>query len=174
MLSFQFVSLRVCLAVSQSDPDPSSGERRTAGSWVTRQVRWQALQLSYGCSRARIRQLHSAGAQCQQLPAASRHGRVNGCVASVPTRGRGTSTVDDAVCRSTSALPAETVTADIHCVTRWSKLDTVRGVPVDMLLDQVQHDAVMSAGLDISDIQNGRWLLPCRHEKLSQRHVCRA
>jgi hypothetical protein len=120
------------------------------------------LQLSYGCSRARIRQLHSAGAQCQQLPAASRHGRVNGCVASVPTRGRGTSTVDDAVCRSTSALPAETVTADIHCVTRWSKLDTVRGVPVDMLLDQVQHDAVMSAGLDISDIQNGRWLLPCR------------
>jgi DMSO/TMAO reductase YedYZ molybdopterin-dependent catalytic subunit len=23
------------------------------------------------------------------------------------------------------ALPAETITADIHCVTRWSKLDTV-------------------------------------------------
>ena len=27
---------------------------------------------------------------------------------------------------------------DVHCVTRWSKLDTVwRGVSVDMLLDQV-------------------------------------
>ncbi len=40
------------------------------------------------------------------------------------------------------ALPAETVTVDIHCVTRWSKLDTVwRGVAVDTLLDQVAHDA---------------------------------
>jgi DMSO/TMAO reductase YedYZ molybdopterin-dependent catalytic subunit len=40
------------------------------------------------------------------------------------------------------ALPAETVTADIHCVTRWSKLDTVwRGVSVDTLLGQVEHDA---------------------------------
>ena len=40
------------------------------------------------------------------------------------------------------ALPAETVTADIHCVTRWSKLDTLwRGVSVDTLLAQVEHDA---------------------------------
>jgi DMSO/TMAO reductase YedYZ molybdopterin-dependent catalytic subunit len=40
------------------------------------------------------------------------------------------------------ALPAQTITVDIHCVTRWSKLDTVwRGVPVDVLLDQVTHDA---------------------------------
>jgi DMSO/TMAO reductase YedYZ molybdopterin-dependent catalytic subunit len=39
-------------------------------------------------------------------------------------------------------LPAETVTVDIHCVTRWSKLGTVwRGVPVRTLLDQVEHDA---------------------------------
>jgi DMSO/TMAO reductase YedYZ molybdopterin-dependent catalytic subunit len=39
-------------------------------------------------------------------------------------------------------LPAETVTVDIHCVTRWSKLGTVwRGVPVPVLLDQVMHDA---------------------------------
>jgi DMSO/TMAO reductase YedYZ molybdopterin-dependent catalytic subunit len=39
-------------------------------------------------------------------------------------------------------LPAETVTVDIHCVTRWSKLGTVwRGVPVPVLLDQVTHDA---------------------------------
>jgi DMSO/TMAO reductase YedYZ molybdopterin-dependent catalytic subunit len=40
------------------------------------------------------------------------------------------------------ALPAETVAADIHCVTRWSKLDTQwRGVSLDTLLDQVEHDA---------------------------------
>ena len=40
------------------------------------------------------------------------------------------------------ALPAETVTQDIHCVTRWSKLDTEwRGVSVDVLLDAVDHDA---------------------------------
>ena len=40
------------------------------------------------------------------------------------------------------ALPAETVTADIDCVTRWSKLGTQwRGVPADTLLEQVEHDA---------------------------------
>jgi DMSO/TMAO reductase YedYZ molybdopterin-dependent catalytic subunit len=40
------------------------------------------------------------------------------------------------------ALPSETVTVDIHCVTRWSKLDTVwEGVSVDTLLDHVEHDA---------------------------------
>ena len=40
------------------------------------------------------------------------------------------------------ALPAETVTADIHCVTRWSKLGTQwRGVSVDTLLDQVAAEA---------------------------------
>ena len=40
------------------------------------------------------------------------------------------------------ALPTETVTVDVHCVTRWSKLDTQwRGVSVDTLLDQARHDA---------------------------------
>ena len=40
------------------------------------------------------------------------------------------------------ALPAETVTVDIHCVTRWSKLDTVwEAVSLDTLLDQVEHEA---------------------------------
>jgi len=39
-------------------------------------------------------------------------------------------------------LPHETVTADIHCVTKWSKLDTKwEGVSVDELLAQVHHDA---------------------------------
>ena len=39
-------------------------------------------------------------------------------------------------------LPAETIAADIHCVTRWSKLGTEwRGVSVDTLLDQTGYDA---------------------------------
>ncbi|HEX8854619.1 MAG TPA: molybdopterin-dependent oxidoreductase [Thermoleophilaceae bacterium] len=39
------------------------------------------------------------------------------------------------------ALPSETVTKDIHCVTKWSKLDTVwEGVSVDVLLDGAQLD----------------------------------
>src|SRR5256885_12272193 len=40
------------------------------------------------------------------------------------------------------ALPSEEVTKDIHCVTKWSKLDTVwRGVSLDTLLGAVEHDA---------------------------------
>jgi DMSO/TMAO reductase YedYZ molybdopterin-dependent catalytic subunit len=40
------------------------------------------------------------------------------------------------------ALPSEEITVDIHCVTKWSKLDTAwEGVSVDTLLDQVEHDA---------------------------------
>jgi DMSO/TMAO reductase YedYZ molybdopterin-dependent catalytic subunit len=40
------------------------------------------------------------------------------------------------------ALPSETITADIHCVTRWSKLDTQwQGVSVDTLLREAGHDA---------------------------------
>ena len=39
------------------------------------------------------------------------------------------------------ALPSETFTRDIHCVTRWSKLDTVwEGISVDTLLAAVEHD----------------------------------
>ena len=40
------------------------------------------------------------------------------------------------------ALPSEEVTVDIHCVTKWSKLDTVwRGVSVDTLLDETETSA---------------------------------
>jgi DMSO/TMAO reductase YedYZ molybdopterin-dependent catalytic subunit len=40
------------------------------------------------------------------------------------------------------ALPAETPTVDIHCVTKWSKLDTTwKGVSVDTLLADVDTDA---------------------------------
>jgi DMSO/TMAO reductase YedYZ molybdopterin-dependent catalytic subunit len=40
------------------------------------------------------------------------------------------------------ALPNETVTVDIHCVTKWSKLDTTwTGVSLDTLLDGVETAA---------------------------------
>ena len=64
------------------------------------------------------------------------------------------------------ALPAETVTVDIHCVTRWSKLDTEwQGVPVDTLLDQVNRDAAYvlafcdggyTTNLPIEDVTDGK------------------
>jgi DMSO/TMAO reductase YedYZ molybdopterin-dependent catalytic subunit len=39
------------------------------------------------------------------------------------------------------ALPAQDVTVDIHCVTKWSKLDTAwQGVSVDTLLEAAGHD----------------------------------
>jgi DMSO/TMAO reductase YedYZ molybdopterin-dependent catalytic subunit len=40
------------------------------------------------------------------------------------------------------ALPSETTTTDIHCVTRWSKFDTSwEGVSVDTLLAEVEDEA---------------------------------
>ncbi|AEE46516.1 sulfite oxidase-like oxidoreductase [Cellulomonas fimi] len=40
-----------------------------------------------------------------------------------------------------TALPAEDVVRDIHCVTKWTKLDTSwRGVSLDRLLDAVEVD----------------------------------
>ena len=40
------------------------------------------------------------------------------------------------------ALPPESITVDIHCVTRWSKLDTAwRGVSLDTLLADVETGA---------------------------------
>jgi DMSO/TMAO reductase YedYZ molybdopterin-dependent catalytic subunit len=40
------------------------------------------------------------------------------------------------------ALPQETFTVDIHCVTKWTKLDTTwTGVSVDTLLDGVETEA---------------------------------
>ena len=40
------------------------------------------------------------------------------------------------------ALPAETITVDIHCVTKWSKLDTMwRGVSLDTPLDAASTSA---------------------------------
>src|SRR4051794_22305054 len=40
------------------------------------------------------------------------------------------------------ALPAEEFTVDLHCVTKWTKLDTTwRGVSLDALLDGVDTEA---------------------------------
>jgi DMSO/TMAO reductase YedYZ molybdopterin-dependent catalytic subunit len=48
------------------------------------------------------------------------------------------------------ALPSETITKDIHCVTKWSKFDTVwEGVSLDVLLDGVDTEAAyVSASCD--------------------------
>ena len=64
------------------------------------------------------------------------------------------------------ALPSETITTDIHCVTRWSKLDTVwEGVSVDTLLDGFDHDAThvmafcdggYTTNLPLADVTGGK------------------
>jgi DMSO/TMAO reductase YedYZ molybdopterin-dependent catalytic subunit len=66
-------------------------------------------------------------------------------------------------------LPAQDLSADIHCVTRWSKLDTQwRGVSVDTLLEQVDDaatyvlafcDGGYTTNLPIDDVTGGKaWL----------------
>jgi DMSO/TMAO reductase YedYZ molybdopterin-dependent catalytic subunit len=41
-----------------------------------------------------------------------------------------------------TALPAEKITVDLHCVTKWSKLGTHwRGVPLDLLFEDVESAA---------------------------------
>ncbi|RKN51894.1 sulfite oxidase-like oxidoreductase [Micromonospora costi] len=64
------------------------------------------------------------------------------------------------------ALPQETPTVDIHCVTRWSKLGTTwQGVSLDTLLDGIDTDAhyalAQSYGgyttnLPLEDLRGGR------------------
>jgi DMSO/TMAO reductase YedYZ molybdopterin-dependent catalytic subunit len=64
------------------------------------------------------------------------------------------------------ALPSERVTVDIHCVTKWSKLDTEwEGVSLDVLLDGVEtaaeHVLVHSYGgyttnLPLEDLIDGK------------------
>ena len=67
------------------------------------------------------------------------------------------------------SLPSETVTVDIHCVTKWSKLDTVwTGVSLDVLLGAVTttagyvtafSDGGYTTNLPSSDLTGGRaWI----------------
>jgi DMSO/TMAO reductase YedYZ molybdopterin-dependent catalytic subunit len=65
-----------------------------------------------------------------------------------------------------TALPAEEVTVDIHCVTKWSKLDTRwKGVPVAALLEgmatSARHAMIHSYGgyttnLPLADLAAGK------------------
>jgi DMSO/TMAO reductase YedYZ molybdopterin-dependent catalytic subunit len=64
------------------------------------------------------------------------------------------------------ALPSDDVTVDIHCVTRWSKLDTEwRGVSMDTLLGAVEQDSGYilafcdggyTTNLPVADVTDGR------------------
>jgi DMSO/TMAO reductase YedYZ molybdopterin-dependent catalytic subunit len=64
------------------------------------------------------------------------------------------------------ALPTETITRDIHCVTKWSKLDTDwEGVSVDVLLDGVEtaaeyvmafSDGDYTTNLPLEDVTGGK------------------
>jgi DMSO/TMAO reductase YedYZ molybdopterin-dependent catalytic subunit len=64
------------------------------------------------------------------------------------------------------ALPSEAIRADIHCVTKWSKLDTVwEGVSVDVLLADVETAAEYvlvhaygdyTTNLPLDDLTGGR------------------
>jgi DMSO/TMAO reductase YedYZ molybdopterin-dependent catalytic subunit len=64
------------------------------------------------------------------------------------------------------ALPSETITKDIHCVTKWSKLDTTwEGVSIDVLLEEVEYDAAYvtafcdggyTTNLPLEDVSDGK------------------
>jgi DMSO/TMAO reductase YedYZ molybdopterin-dependent catalytic subunit len=64
------------------------------------------------------------------------------------------------------ALPAETITRDIHCVTKWSKFDTLwEGVSVDTILDGVDTaaeyvmafcDGGYTTNLPLEDVMGGK------------------
>ena len=67
------------------------------------------------------------------------------------------------------ALPSQRFKTDIHCVTSWSKLDTVwEGVSLDVLLDGVQStaryllavcDGGYETNLPLSDVTGGKaWI----------------
>jgi DMSO/TMAO reductase YedYZ molybdopterin-dependent catalytic subunit len=71
-------------------------------------------------------------------------------------------------------LPQETVTVDIHCVTKWSKLDTTWvGVPVDTLLEGVETEAEhvvawcdgdYTTNLPLEDVTGGRAWVAHRYD----------
>ncbi|HYP60169.1 MAG TPA: molybdopterin-dependent oxidoreductase, partial [Thermomicrobiales bacterium] len=64
------------------------------------------------------------------------------------------------------ALPRESITVDIHCVTKWSKLDTVwEGVAIDTLLAGAHHtaryliahcDGGYTTNLPLEDVTGGK------------------
>jgi DMSO/TMAO reductase YedYZ molybdopterin-dependent catalytic subunit len=81
-----------------------------------------------------------------------------------------------------NALPSETFTVDIHCVTKWSKLDTTwTGVSLDVLLDQAAPDGAYvtawsdggyTTNVSLEDVTGGRAWVATRYdgEPLSAEH----
>jgi len=81
-----------------------------------------------------------------------------------------------------AALPTETITVDIHCVTKWSKLDTVwEGVSLDVLLEGVGtparyvtafSDGGYTTNLPLADLRGGRAWIALRYggEPLEPEH----
>jgi DMSO/TMAO reductase YedYZ molybdopterin-dependent catalytic subunit len=68
-----------------------------------------------------------------------------------------------------TALPRDSPTVDIHCVTKWSRLDTSwEGVSLDTLLDGIEHsahfviawcDGGYTTNLPIADVTGGKaWI----------------
>jgi DMSO/TMAO reductase YedYZ molybdopterin-dependent catalytic subunit len=80
------------------------------------------------------------------------------------------------------SLPAETFTVDIHCVTKWSKLDTSwTGVSLDTLLSGLETDAAFvtawcdggyTTNLPLADLVGGRAWVAYRYagEPLEPEH----
>ena len=80
------------------------------------------------------------------------------------------------------ALPRSEYAGDIHCVTKWSKLDTAwEGVSVDTLLDAVEHDKEFAlaysdggytTNLPIEDLPDGKAWVAYRYggEPLEAEH----
>ena len=76
-------------------------------------------------------------------------------------------------------LPGETVKVDIHCVTKWSKLDTVwTGVSIDTLLGGIDLDAQpdvqyliafcdggYTTNLPLADLRNGQAWIAYEYDK---------
>ncbi len=72
------------------------------------------------------------------------------------------------------ALPSEDVGTDIHCVTKWSKLDTVwRGVPVEAVLGDATAGAAFvlvhayggyTTNLPLADLLGGRAWIAYRYD----------
>lgn len=55
-----------------------------------------------------------------------------------------------------TALPHDTVTKDIHCVTKWSKFDTKwEGISLDTLLDAAESKGVSRAGYLVAVCEGG-------------------
>jgi DMSO/TMAO reductase YedYZ molybdopterin-dependent catalytic subunit len=73
-----------------------------------------------------------------------------------------------------TALESQTVTVDIHCVTKWTKLDTTwEGVSLDLLLAGIETDARFvtafcdggyTTNLPLADLRDGRAWVAYRYD----------